>query len=53
MGARHLDSYMERFVWPWWKRVAMKRGFEIARKCYRSNKEKTVAYYALRLVASS
>jgi hypothetical protein len=52
MGARRLDSYMERFVWPWWKRITAKRGLGITRKCCVSNREKTVAYYALRINAS-
>ncbi len=52
MGVRRLDSYMERFVWPWWKRVTMKRGLRITKKHCVSNKGKTVAYYALRLTTS-
>lgn len=51
LGARDLDSYMERLVWPWWERIAATHGLDIVCRAWLANKEKTVAYYALKLDA--
>ena len=49
MGTRDLDSYMDRLVWPWWEKLAMVNNLNIERKAWLGNKEKTVAYYGLKL----
>jgi hypothetical protein len=49
MGARDLDSYMDRFVWPWWAERAKEYALQVVHKASTSNREKTVFYYAIRL----
>ncbi len=48
-GSRDLDSYMERLVWPWWEKIAKKHGLDIMSRAWLGNREKTLAYYALKI----
>ena len=47
-GPRDLDTYMERLVWPWWEKIAKRHGLDITCRAWLGNREKTLAYYALK-----
>ena len=49
LGPRDLDTYLRRFVWPWWVKTAARHGIGIGRSISIGNKEKTVVYYGLEL----
>ncbi len=47
-GPRHAATYVEYFVWPWWRRLARRHGLVMDERMVAFNKGKTVAYYGIR-----
>jgi len=47
-GLRDAGTYMEFFVWPWWRRLARRHGLAIDERVTAFNRGKTVAYYGIR-----
>lgn len=46
-GLRDAETYVDRLVWPWWARLALKNQLTIKERSVAFNRGKTVAYYGL------